>query len=280
MNRRSMCITLLLLIALVLPCAQAANEEIHWPEASGRRIDHDIDLTIDWSNEALGYVMAMAKPNPDRTRYQLQIVKQGYPTYFYDLNNVGEYEIIPLQLGAGQYEFKLIGVSKSGKLNKDGDFIHKVAQVDENAPFLVPNYYVSYDETMVELSDSICSGCITDEDKFMAVHDYVLENFTYDTVKAKWVQMNEIKNLMPDIAYLLKNRMGVCEDIAAFAACMLRIQGLPTKMVCGHVDDNSPHAWIEVYIDNEWQTEIDLTSEITGNMPSTYYPNDTRRYYY
>lgn len=107
----------------------------------------------------------MAKPNHDRTHYQLQIIKQGSLTYSHGLNNVDEYEVHTLQLGVGQYEFRLTGVSKSGKFNKDGDFIHEVAKIDENVPYLVPNYYLSYIETMVELSNSICSGCSTTDER-------------------------------------------------------------------------------------------------------------------
>ena len=44
--------------------------------------------------------------------------------------------------------------------------------------------------------------------------------------------------------------MGICQDLAAVTACMLRVQGVPAKLVIGYADKYY-HAWNTVVINGQ-----------------------------
>jgi len=129
---------------------------------------------------------------------------------------------------------------------------------DENAAFLCPNQYVNYtaDSPAVQLSMEICADADDDREKVDAIKAYLSRNFMYDFVKAATVA----PGAMPDIDHCLTTRMGICQDLTALAACMLRVQGIPTKMVIGYADNNY-HAWNSVLVDGEYEL-LDLTAEV------------------
>lgn len=144
---------------------------------------------------------------------------------------------------------------------------------DENAAFLCPNQYVSYtpDSAAVQLSMEICEGLEGDEEKFEAIRDYLSRNFMYDFVKAATVP----PGAMPDIDRCLETKMGICQDLTALAACMLRVQGIPAKMVIGYADNNY-HAWNSVLVNGEFVL-LDLTAEVKAISKNVTYT--VERYY-
>ena len=44
--------------------------------------------------------------------------------------------------------------------------------------------------------------------------------------------------------------MGICQDLAAVTACMLRVQGVPARLVIGYADKYY-HAWNTVVVNGE-----------------------------
>ena len=56
--------------------------------------------------------------------------------------------------------------------------------------------------------------------------------------------------------------MGICQDLAALAACMLRVQGVPTKLMVGYAG-KMYHAWNSVVIDGE-EVLYDPTLELSA----------------
>ena len=57
---------------------------------------------------------------------------------------------------------------------------------DENACFLCPNQYVSYDEEseLVSISQELCAEMTDDADKVRAIRDWIKSNLNYDYVLA------------------------------------------------------------------------------------------------
>lgn len=248
--------TLAFLLTLMGACL-ALSADIHWPEASGVEVYTQGSLTLDLSNAHSGYVMARAEPGSKR--YKLR-VSLGQMTLMYDLNNAGEYEIFPLQLGSGKYSFELFRNADGNRYSAEGSMNVNLELNDENAAFLLPNQYVAYDRDSeaVALSDEICAGCETTEQKLEAVRGYVVSNFSYDFDKAARITAGTL----PSVDELLSTRRGICQDIAAFTACVLRLQGVPTQLVIGYADRNY-HAWNNVLIGNEW-VRVDLTAEVNS----------------
>lgn len=244
--RAGMPVLVVLLLMLVF-CATgyASSMDAVWPESPGYDVQTDGKLVIDDSNINLGYVMVrVAEPSNHAMKIT---VSQGKWQLIYDLNSEGEYEVFPLQQGSGQYEVALFENVKGKKFSSEGKVILDAQLNDENAAYLVPNQYVSYElwTSAVQKSDEICAG-MSQEQAVQAVEEFMGSEFAYDFVRAKTINAGE----KPDIDYCYDNRMGICQDLAAVTACMLRVQGVPTRLVIGYADKYY-HAWNTVVVNGQ-----------------------------
>ncbi len=262
-------------VCLVLSCltcmaaiAFASIANAVWPRADGKQKASSGGLLVDYSNAQDGYIMVKGPVSKKKLKVRISL---GKTLMTYDLNGNGEYEVYPLQLGSGTYQCVLYINSSGKKYAQDGTVSFKVTLKQANAPFLCPNQYVDYTAKtkVVQLSEEICAGLETDQEKFEAVREYIKKNYVYDFVKAATVHKQS--ETMPDIDGCYKKKMGICQDLAAMAACMLRVQGVPTKYVVGYVGKNSYHAWNSVIIDGEellYDPTLDLNG-IAGNQTYT-----------
>lgn len=245
------------IVTLLIACMAAGFALVGaiWPEASGDRRYTDGSLTVDASHAENGYIMVRGPETGKKLKVR---VTKGDTMLTYDLNGEGEYEVFPLQLGSGSYTCALYKNVKGNKYSTAGKVSLKAELADENAAFLCPNQYVNYtsDSPAVQLSMEICEGLTGSREKFDAIKAYLSRNFMYDFVKAATVA----SGAMPDIDHCLTTRMGICQDLTALAACMLRVQGIPAKMVIGYADNNY-HAWNMVLVDGEYEL-LDLTAEV------------------
>ncbi len=259
--RRRLLAFLLMVCLLGIGAAAFAAGGAIWPEASGSKSETSGALTVDSSHAQDGYIMAKAEKSDKRLK--LRIAKDGQ-TLTYDLNGEGEYEVFPLQMGSGTYECSLFRNASGKKYAQDGKVSVEAELSSEYAAFLCPNQYVSYtpDTPVVALGEEICGGLSGAKEKLEAVREYMKSRYTYDFDKAKKVK----SGMLPDIDGCYESGMGICQDLAALSACILRTQGVPTKLVIGYVGKNYYHAWNGVIIDGE-EILYDPTLEL-GAIPT------------
>ena len=258
-NRQWRTVACVLAWCLVLLCgtAWALMDGIVWPEATGEVVDTSDKLTVDRSHAEQGYVMVHG-PSTDK-RLKLLVDKDGSQLQ-YDINGKEEWEIIPLQLGDGKYTLTLFVQASGGKYASGGKLAIETTMTSEAAPFLIPSQYVYYvpDTPAIAKSDEICEGLTTDQEKFDAIRAYIKENYQYDFVKASTVTTGTL----PSVDYAWDTGMGICQDLAALAACMLRVQGIPTRLEIGWVGKNYYHAWNNVVINGQL-VQYDPTMDVT-----------------
>lgn len=258
------CLALACLVCLTAAALALSGQRV-WPEAAGVNRVSSGNLTVDYSNARYGYFMAKGPVCGKKLKLRVSL---GEQTMTYDLNSSGEYEVFPLQLGSGSYQCVLYQNASGKKYAQDGRVTISVSLEGELAPFLCPNQYVDYTaETQAVLeSEALCAGLESDRERFEAVREYIRENYVYDYVKAATVT----GSLLPDIDGCYEKKMGICQDLAAMAACMLRVQGIPAKLVVGYVGKDY-HAWNLVTVDGE-EILYDPTKEVhgfVGNQPYT-----------
>ncbi len=260
------CLTVLLLAGIVAACALLSAV---WPEASGEKRIQKGSLIVDASHASQGYIEACAS---SKKKLKLRITK-GDTTYTYDLNNKGDFEVFPLQMGSGDYICELYQNVKGNKYSKDAQVKVNARLETEYAAFLCPSQYVNYTQTSaaVAASEEICAGLQTDREKVAAIRDYMTRGFTYDYVRA----LSSPSSYLGDVERCFKTRSGLCQDLAVVAACMLRVQGIPTQLVIGYAG-KVYHAWNNVLIDGEYQ-RLDITAELSGFDKNTVYTAE--RYY-
>lgn len=227
-----------------------------WPEATGSRQLSDGDLTVDASNQADGYIMARAAKTQRRQKLR---ISRGDVTLTYDMNGEGEYEVIPLQLGGGEYRVTLYRCVEGNRYSQEGAVKLTAQLADEDAAYLCPNQYVFYtaDSPAVRKSDELCADLETEAERYRTICDYVLDNFAYDYVRAVAAKQSAY---LPDIDGCYESRRGICQDLAAMTACMLRVQGIPARLVIGYAGDNY-HAWITAKVDGK-EVLFDPTAEL------------------
>lgn len=233
-------LTLLLLAAGA--AALASSEDAVWPESSGTNVQTDGKLVVDASHIEQGYVMCCVSEPTDRGLKMRMTYNGAQLTY--DLVNTGDYEVFPLQLGSGNYEFALFENAKGSKYSAEGKVVLSAQLNDENAAFLVPNQYVDYVRTTnaVLKSDELADQ----GDIYNTICKFMTEEFSYDFVRAQTISPGEL----PEIDQCFDNRAGICQDLSAVMVCMLRVQGIPAKLMIGYADKYY-HAWTVAVVDGQ-----------------------------
>ena len=168
--------------------------------------------------------------------------------------------MFPLQLGDGSYTVELFENVSGKKHSAEGKVSVNVKLDDPYAPFLGPNQYVNYtpDTEAVQTSYELCAGMTDPQEIFETVQAYIKANYLYDYVKAETVK----SGTLPDIDGCYESKMGICQDLAAMAACMLRVQGIPTRLMIGYAG-KMYHAWNTVIINGE-EVLYDPTLELSA----------------
>lgn len=107
----------------------------------------------------------------------------------------------------------------------------------------------------IALSQQLTKNQPTIYDKVMAIHKYLVENYTY-TLDVPKVP----KGRQPDDFFLFDSKRGHCELLASAMVVLLRASGIPARLVAGYaggewnayggfytVRRSDAHAWVEVY---------------------------------
>jgi len=176
------------------------------------------------------------------------LVEKNSERYYYSLNN--KEEILPLQLGKGNYNIKVlenISGNRYRVVSKDTIFIK---DFNDKESFLVSAQPVYWKEGQAsKLAKELTKNKESTIDKVEEIYDYITQNIVYDYDKIK----DLTDDYVPNIEQTLKSKSGICYDYAALMAGMLRSLNIPTKLVKGYKNDlNNYHAWNEVLIEDKW----------------------------
>ncbi len=185
-----------------------------------------------------------------RVRYEsektikLMVEKDG-SRFFYDLDDDAE-SILPLQSGDGTYRICVLEQKVDNRyrvaLSKKVEYI----AVDENECFTNPMDIIDWKEgdPIYEKAMDLTQGLETDNEKMMAIYNFTVNSFDYDYDKINYIDGTYVPN--PNA--MLEEKQGICYDYASAFAAMLRINGIPTRLVKGYKNGiDVYHAWNEVY---------------------------------
>ena len=260
---------LLLVLGLIFCAALAAA--LLLPELTQDGLIEKNGTVVDVGNASQGYIQVKHRASTKRLKLRISC---GDGTYTYDLNQDGEFEVFPLQMGSGSYKVRVFEQVKGTQYSGVSTVTFKATLEDESLPFLYPNQYVRFDgeSEAVAASIALCEGLSGDAEKVKAVEEFVTGQFLYDYMKV--VTIENATAYLPDVDATLQEKKGLCFDFAALVCCMLRAQGIPTQLVIGYAD-RSYHAWNQAYVDGSWRL-IDTTAKITGTRVKQYTPE--RRY--
>lgn len=230
----------------------------------------DAAIRLDLSALREGYVAVSAV---SASRMKFQVIKDK-ETYTYNLASDGSPVVYPLNMGNGEYRFRVMENVTEKKYAERYSASAQVTMQDEFQPFLRPNIYVNYTQ------DSLCVQKAADlaanaEDVFgfiSAVYEEICSTVTYDAEKASNVRTG----YLPDPDETLLSGKGICFDYASLAAAMLRSQGVPTKEIFGYVSPNGLyHAWNMFYTEETgWvAVSFEVGGESWNRMDLTFSAN-------
>ena len=217
--------------------------EIPVASAPGTGIAENRKAVIDFSNSRDGYIMVRFDDETKRQARALITVPDG-TQYIYRLEPGGDYEVLPLSGGNGEYDIEVLEGVEDQLYARVLTSKIDVFLDNELAPFLRPNQYVNYNRSSaaVRKAAELTGGISEPMDIIAAVYNFVITNITYDNELAWTVESGYI----PDVDAVLSSGKGICFDYAALMTAMLRSQSIPTRMVLGYTGSDY-HAWISVY---------------------------------
>jgi len=223
--------------------------------APGTNVAESDKAVIDFSNAHDGYIMAKFRKNTDRGVRAVVLVPDG-TQYTYRLAPGGDYEVLPLTGGNGEYTFSVVE-QVEGEDTRYALVVTATVDVvltDEFAPFLRPNQFVNYNRNSVAVrkATELTAGIDGFMETVAAVYNFVITNIVYDKELAETVQ----SGYLPDLDAVLVKGKGICFDYAAVMTAMLRSQGIPTRMVFGYTGEDY-HAWISVFAEETgWVDDV------------------------
>ncbi len=122
-------------------------------------------------------------------------------------------------------------------------------------------------EELDKLVDYLIRPYRTDEDKAYVLLDWIVNFVDYDEYRYEKVadDMSSRRDLgakIPRQGDIIKTRLGVCEDISDLYVQMLALAEIPAEKIDGCLTGkkwkqgepcDNPHAWVAVWIDNQWE---------------------------
>jgi transglutaminase-like putative cysteine protease len=221
------------------------------------------------SNSPEGYFTVKGSIKNNYCNYAYAIVsKNSTPDdrYYYYIQGdpvTGAFsQDIHLRYGAGEYTVTFVRINRA-KINLNGkgavysmggvyysdrdqyQVTNKKEGADE-AWTLLPSYEIPINAEILSLKYEILSDVSGgDEDKIRAINKWIVLNITYD-----YDSVIDGRRKKQDSLSVLRNKLAVCEGYANLTASLARSAGIQTRYV---LSDPMNHAWVQVYIDNEWE---------------------------
>jgi len=216
--------------------------QVRIPTQPGKLVYQKNGYKVDYSNADLGYISVIGPDDGSVKKVQLII---GNTTYTYDIT-AKQYTILPLQLGSGKYSVQLLKNLSGNSYTVVGTTVVSANVTDELSVFLYPNQVVDYNlQTLaVNKSFEITKNDDSEIKRVYTIYHYVIDLLSYDIAKAKLA--NDVY-MLPVLDTIVSEKKGICFDYAALMTAMLRVQGIPTRLITGYTDLGY-HAWVEIYL--------------------------------
>ena len=192
-------------------------------------------------------ILTVKYNNKDHIKMKISVTKDK-KSYYYNLND-GENEIdVPLSMGNGCYTVKILKNIVDNRYSVVMKTSIDLKLEDDKVVFTQSNVIVDFKLTdkSIEKADSLTKNCKTEEEVIDTIYQFVVENFVYDYENVK--QKAATIGYIPDIEIIYQNKTGICYDISAIMAAMMRSQGITVKLVTGYTKNiDGYHAWNSIY---------------------------------
>lgn len=131
---------------------------------------------------------------------------------------------------------------------------------EERNFFLRSTELIPVNERMHKEAQAIVGDAKTDMDKAERLYQYIVKNYSYSTKFNK-----------RGVLHFLKRKKGDCGEFGALYCAYCRALGIPARMLYATwaLGRFSPHAWSEIYIDDQGWVPVDPS---TGRLKLYFHP--------
>lgn len=161
---------------------------------------------------------------------------------------------VPLTLGNGVYEITVLKNIANNRYSTLSSREVELALKDIKKAYLTSNQMINWSKKNAEIkyANKITKKCKTQYAKIAKIHKYIVTNYHYDYKKFSKNSNGGLTYYTPNNGTTYRTKKGICYDIAALNASMLRSMGIQTKLITGYPKNAyfngvSYHAWNKVY---------------------------------
>ena len=217
---------------------------------------------VDTSNTSHGYVTVNYTSS---AKLKVGIQYNGGKTVYRDCPS-GKDASFSLDQGDGKYTVTLYRNVSGSSYEEVSSKTMNVTVKDAYAPYLVSTAEVQFSkgDAVSSKAAELCKNAKTDEEKVVAIYNYMAGRYSYDYALANEITSGKITKYIPDTAATLKGTTGICYDFSSLFAAMCRSQGIPCALTKGYAG-SSYHAWNKVNLNGKWY-QIDLTYAVTRSV--------------
>lgn len=179
-----------------------------------------------------------------------------------DFNEARDTKLVIDALQEAYYQNPLILGIKGYRLNNDGD---KIRIVYEESLESQAKKQTAIKKKVTEVVEKIITEDMTEQEKVMAINQYLCETITYDDAALQNAEENDFITVDEEFydsftAYgALIDGKCVCAGYSAAFRLLAEETGIESIVVTGFLDGTMAHAWNKVKIGEEWYV-VDTTN--------------------
>lgn len=211
--------------------------------------------------------------NNKRTKVAISVKKTTSSKTYYYFTTAKKVNVqVPLTEGNGRYEVAVLVLvdAERGAYAVQYKTSIPLALKDSNKVYLGSNQIVNWKQknAAIKYANKITKKIKMDYKKIQKIYTYIVKNYHYDYAKYRKNQSGNLGMYAPNIGTIYRSKKGICYDISALNASMLRSLGIKARLVTGYpktkyYNGNVYHAWNKVYSKSKrrWYT-IDATCDM------------------
>lgn len=215
-------------------------------------------VTVKYTNDKLSKIAITVKKSGASQQYN------------YFVQNKSVNAVIPMTSGNGVYTVSVLKHIDGNRYSPLTSEEISLELEDSKVTFLTSNEMIKWKKknAAIKKANKIAKKYKGQLNKVKGIYKYLVTNYHYDYKKYSKNSTGGLSYYTPNINTTFKAKKGICYDISALTASMLRSIGVQTKMVTGYPSNKyfngqSYHAWNKIYYKKtkKWLT-IDVTCDL------------------
>lgn len=216
-------------------------------------------VTVKYENDGKKKIAVIVKKDGASNQYQY---------IFEPKKNVNV--VIPMTSGNGTYTVSVLKNIEGTKYSPLSSAEVSLTLKDSKSSYLTSNEMIKWSKknAAIKRANAIAKKYKGQLNKIKGIYKYLVTNYHYDYKKFEKNSSGKLGYYTPNINTTYKTKKGICYDMSALTASMLRSIGVQTKMITGYPDNRyfdgeSYHAWNKLYSKDKkrWMI-IDVTCDM------------------